>query len=253
MSAATRPPERGAPSRGDVVAKRSEGSPVSTDAPAEEALRELLIATARAMAAARLNTGTAGNASVRTAGGMLITPSGLAPEACTADDMVAVHADGTAHGALAPSSEWRFHFDLYAQRAEAGAIVHAHAPFATALACQRITIPPFHYMIARFGGTTVRCARYATFGTQALSDSISTAMQARNACLIANHGMIVFGRDLVDALALAVEFEALCEQYWRALQLGPPVLLSAAEMAEVVERFRWYGRPQTDPAGQPEP
>jgi L-fuculose-phosphate aldolase len=207
-------------------------------------LRKELLATARAMSDARLNTGTAGNVSVRTAGGMLITPSGMPPDACTADDMVVVGKDGTSGGRLAPSSEWRFHHDLYAQRREAGAILHAHAPFATALACQRREIPPFHYMIARFGGNTVRCARYATFGTQALSDNIVVAMEGRSACLMANHGMLVFGRDLANALALAIEFETLCEQYWRTCQLGEPVLLSDAEMAEVVERFRWYGKPR---------
>jgi L-fuculose-phosphate aldolase len=99
-------------------------------------------------------------------------------------------------------------------------------------------------MIARFGGSTVRCAPYATFGTQALSDAAVAALEGRNACLLANHGMVVFGRDAAHALALAIEFEALCEQYWRSCQLGPPALLSEAEMAEVVERFRWYGRPR---------
>ncbi len=212
------------------------------DAPGAD-LRAELLATALAMSAARLNTGSSGNASVRTRGGMLITPSGLAPESCGADDMVVVAADGTPTGRLAPSSEWRLHHDLYALRPEAGAILHAHAPFATALACQRLEIPPFHYMIARFGGPTVRCAAYATFGTQALSDNISVAMEGRSACLIANHGMLVFGRNLANALALALEFESLCEQYWRTRQLGEPVLLSDEEMQEVVERFRWYGRP----------
>ncbi|HRP96930.1 MAG TPA: class II aldolase/adducin family protein [Rhodocyclaceae bacterium] len=212
-------------------------------APAQ-ALRAALVATARAMSAARLNTGTAGNASVRTDDGMLITPSGMAPEACTPADMVFVAHDGSASGPFAPSSEWRMHADVYARRREAGAIVHTHAPAATALACQRLAIPPFHYMIARFGGSTIRCTRYATFGTQALADHVADALAERCACLIANHGMLVFGRDLAHALALAIEFEALCEQYWRTLQLGPPVLLSAAEMSEVVERFRWYGTPQ---------
>lgn len=207
-------------------------------------LRNELLASARAMGAARLNTGTAGNVSVRIAGGMLITPSGTAPETCRPEDMVFVAEDGTPTGRLAPSSEWRFHRDLYASRPEAGAILHAHAPFATALACQRREIPPFHYMIARFGGSTVRCARYATFGTQALSDNIVVAMEGRSACLMANHGMLVFGRNLGSALALAIEFETLCEQFWRTCQLGEPVLLSDAEMAEVVERFRWYGKPQ---------
>jgi len=206
-------------------------------------LREALLATARAMSVARLNAGTAGNASVRTMDGMLITPSGLAPESCHAEDIARVAPDGRPFGKLAPSSEWRFHAALYARRPEAGAVIHAHAPFATALACQRIDIPPFHYMIARFGGDTVRCADYATFGTQALSDRVLAAIAGRSACLLANHGMVVFGRDLDHGLALAIEFETLCEQYWRTLQLGPPVLLSAAQMAEAVERFSWYGRP----------
>lgn len=207
-------------------------------------LREALLETAHGLTRARLNTGTAGNVSVRVPGGMLITPSGLAPKHCTPDDMVRVGTDGATFDRIAPSSEWRFHADLYAQRAEAGAIVHTHAPFATALACQRLTIPPFHYMIARFGGDTIRCARYATFGTQQLSDQVIDAIAERSACLIANHGMVVFGCDLEHALGLAIEFEALCEQYWRTLQLGPPVLLSSPEMREVVERFRWYGKPQ---------
>ncbi len=214
---------------------------------APAALRTALLDTMRAMGAARLNVGTAGNASVRlaAAGDFLVTPSGMAVEACTPGDMVVVHADGHHDGALAPSSEWQLHRDLYAAYPAAGAVLHAHAPFATALACQRAAIPPFHYMIARFGGSTVRCARYATFGTQALSDAAVAALHTRNACLLANHGMLVFGRDLAHALALAIELETLCEQYWRTCQLGAPVLLSEAEMAEVIERFRWYGRPRS--------
>ena len=175
---------------------------------------------------------------------MLITPSGLAAERCGAQDMARVDTDGRAHGPFAPSSEWQLHRDIYAAFPAAGAVLHAHSPFATALACQRIDIPPFHYMIARFGGSSIRCARYATFGTQALSDATIAALHERNACLLANHGMVVFGRDLNQALALAIEFETLCAQYWRSLQIGEPVLLSEAEMAEVLERFRWYGKPR---------
>lgn len=210
----------------------------------ESTLREDLLVAAREMGRSGLNVGTSGNASVRWSDGFLITPSGMAAGACTAADMVFMDSDGQHHGALAPSSEWQLHRDIYTARADAGAILHAHAPFATALACQRIGIPPFHYMIARFGGNTVRCAPYATFGTQALSDAAVTALTDRSACLLANHGMIVFGRDLAHALAQAVEFETLCEQFWRTRQLGEPVLLSDAEMAEVVERFRWYGKPR---------
>lgn len=211
---------------------------MSTDA----TLRDALLATARALVAARLNIGSSGNTSVRTAGGMLITPSGCTPETAHPADMVAQTLDGKHTSPLAPSSEWRFHAALYAHRPEAGAIIHTHAPFATALACQRRTIPPFHYMIARFGGDTVRCADYATFGTAALSDHVLQAIKDRNACLMANHGMVVFGRDLEQALALALEFETLCEQYWRTLQLGPPALLNPAEMADAIERFKSYGK-----------
>ncbi len=209
----------------------------------EQRVREAIAAAARTLVAARLNEGSAGNVSARAAGGgMLITPSGMAAEAITPASIAIVDAHGQATGPFAPSSEWRFHLDLYHARPEAAAIVHTHAPFATALACQRIEIPPFHYMIARFGGSTIRCARYATFGTQALSDHVAAAIAGRSACLMANHGMLVFGRDVAHACAAAIEFEALCEQYWRSLQLGPPVLLSEAEMEDVIERFKWYGR-----------
>lgn len=211
-------------------------------------LRASLLDTARAMSAARLNVGTAGNASVRLGAdlqrdGLLITPSGMPAETGTPQDMVVVRADGRFDGDLAPSSEWQLHRDIYAAHPAAGAILHAHAPFATALACQRVDIPPFHYMIARFGGDTVRCARYATFGTQALSAAAVQALHERQACLLANHGMVVHGRNLDHALALAIEFETLCEQYWRTCQLGVPVLLSDEEMAEVIERFHAYGKP----------
>ncbi|MBA4741543.1 MAG: class II aldolase/adducin family protein, partial [Azoarcus sp.] len=131
----------------------------------EHALREALLSAARGMSEAGLNVGTSGNASVRVRDGMLITPTGLKAEDCDPGDMVFVDANGRAHGERAPSSEWPMHLGVYADRADAGAILHAHPPFATALACHRLEIPPFHYMIARFGGSTVRCARYATFGT----------------------------------------------------------------------------------------
>lgn len=207
----------------------------------ENVLRAGLLATARSMASSGLNAGTAGNASVRCSRGFLITPSGRSYEDCTDSDMALVAMDGSWQGPYAPSSEWRIHRDILAAHPEAGAVLHAHSPFATALACLRRGIPAFHYMIARFGGDSIRCAPYATFGTQALSDAALTALEGRNACLLANHGMLVFGSDLRSSLALAIEFETLCEQYWRACQLGQPTLLSAAEMAEVIERFQTYG------------
>lgn len=210
----------------------------------ERALREAIIATARAMNARGVNRGAAGNVSARCGEHFLVTPTGMAYEDLVASDVVAMAMDGSARGVRAPSSEWRFHRDVYARRPEADAIVHAHSPFATALACLRRDIPPFHYMIARFGGQDVRCAAYATFGTQELSDNAIAALEGRCACLLANHGMLVFGRDLRQALELAVELEALCEQYWRACQLGQPVLLGKDEMARVLEKFSAYGQPQ---------
>jgi L-fuculose-phosphate aldolase len=205
-------------------------------------LREAIVSAARAMGTLGLNRGAAGNLSARWNEGFLVTPTGLPYDEMQPGDVVPMAMDGSWHCARKPSSEWRFHRDLYAARPEAGAVVHAHAPFATALACLRADIPPFHYMIARFGGSTVRCAAYATFGTQELSDAALAALDDRCACLLANHGLLVFGRDLRHALDLAVEFESLCEQYWRALQIGRPVLLSDAEMDVVLEKFRTYGQ-----------
>jgi len=210
----------------------------------ENVLRAGLLATSRVMVGSGLTAGTAGNASVRCARGFLITPTGRAHEDCSADDMALMSMDGGSQGPFAPSSEWRIHRDIYAAHPEAGAVLHAHSPFATAIACHRRSIPAFHYMIARFGGSDIRCAPYATFGTQALSDGALKALEQRNACLLANHGMLVFGSDLRHTLALALEFETLCEQYWRACQLGEPSVLSAAEMAEVLELFKAYGQPQ---------
>lgn len=205
-------------------------------------LRAAVLACARAMNACGINRGSAGNVSVRTDDGFIVTPTGMDYAAATSEDMVMVRMDGSSNGVRKPSSEWRFHRDIYVQRQEAGAIVHTHAPFATSLACLGLEIPPFHYMIARFGGDTVRCAAYATFGTQALSDAMLVALEGRSACLMAQHGMTVFGRDLDQALAHAVELEALCEQYWRALQIGTPHTLSAEEMSVVLEKFRSYGQ-----------
>ena len=208
-------------------------------------LAATVLATARAMNASGINRGSAGNVSARCApgdGAFLVTPTGMAYDACSADDMVKVGADGTPSGRRKPSSEWRFHRDIYAARPEAGAVVHAHSPCATALACQELGVPAFHYMVARFGGADVRCAAYATFGTEELSAAVISALEARCACLMAHHGMVVFGRDLDHALALALELETLCEQYWRVLQLGTPKLLSAAEMTRVVAKFAKYGQ-----------
>ena len=208
-------------------------------------IRQELIDFARLMGRAGLNRGTAGNLSVRKGHGFWITPTGLDYDTLTPDDIVFVNSDGSSTGMRQPSSEWRFHHDLYLARPEAGAVLHAHSPCATALACLRREIPPFHYMIARFGGDTVRCADYASFGTQQLSDNALQAMSGRNACLLANHGLLVFGRSLKQTFDLGVELEALCEQYVLARQVGEPVLLDAAEMQLMLEKFRSYGQQRT--------
>ena len=204
-------------------------------------MRESLLNNFKKLAELGLNKGTSGNASVRTDKGFLVTPSGMAIEQLSAANMVEVNMAGQAISAGKPSSEWRFHRDIYQARPEVHAIVHTHSMFATSLSCLRQDIPPFHYMIAVAGGKDIRCAEYALFGTQALSDAAIAALQDRKACLLANHGMIAIGKTLDQALSVAMEVETLCEQYWRALQIGQPKILSDQEMAEVFEQFKDYG------------
>jgi L-fuculose-phosphate aldolase len=224
----------------------------NTAAARETHLREAVIATAREMNALGINRGKSGNVSARWRDGKfdgyLITPTGMPYASVMAADIVAMPVDGRTRGARGgrlPSSEWRFHRDIYRARSDAGAIVHTHAPFATSLACLHRGIPAFHYMVAVAGGDDIRCAPYATFGTQALSDRAVAALDGRRACLLANHGMIALGASLGAALALALEVETLAEMYWRAQQIGEPVLLSAAEMKVVVAKFRTYGQPKS--------
>ena len=203
--------------------------------------RQAVLDTARAMNSVGLNQGASGNVSVRCDEGFLITPSGLAYDDCTADEMVLMDYDGKPTGDLAPSSEWRFHRDIYLAKPDMQAVVHAHSPACTTLAVLNREIPPFHYMVAMAGGKTIPCASYATFGSQALSDNIIEALADRRACLIANHGMIAIGATLEKALALAVEVEHLAGVYRDACQLGEPVMIDDAEMDRVLEKFKTYG------------
>lgn len=207
---------------------------------ANAALREAIVATARAMNANGINRGTAGNVSARIDGGFLITPTATPYHVMTPDEIVAVNHDGEAHGRLAPSSEWRFHRNIYRMRSDLSAIVHAHSPFATTLACLDRGIPAFHYMVAVAGGKDIRCAPYATFGTQALADHVVAALAGRKACLLSHHGMIAAETTLEAAFALAIEVETLAEMYWRALQVGEPTLLADEEMETVLSRFKRY-------------
>lgn len=214
----------------------------------QEGRRQLLDAAQR-LHASGLNTGTAGNLSLRIPGGLLITPSSLPCEQMGPADLVAIDPAGqelAAHGVgtqRPPSSEWRLHADLLVQRPEIEAVVHCHSIHATALACHGRGVPPFHYMVVQAGGPDIRCAGYATFGSQALSDLALAALADRQACLLAHHGQVALGATLEQALALAVEVETLARMYLAALQLGEPPLLTDVEMARVAEqmRLRHYG------------
>ena len=212
----------------------------------DQPLRAELLRIAKRLVETGLNRGTSGNCSVRqtSSTGFLITPSGVPVDDMDAASIVCMDFAGRIDGNGTPSSEWRFHRDILQQRPEVGAVIHVHSTFATALACLRRDVPPFHYMIAVAGGNTIRCSSYALFGTQALSDAALDALDGRRACLLANHGMIAVGTDLDDALAIAVEVEALCEQYIHALQVGEPSCLSDDEMSAVCQQFKGYRRAQ---------
>jgi L-fuculose-phosphate aldolase len=212
----------------------------------EQALRQAVARVAKESLAAGLNRGSSGNVSARCGGGFLVTPSGVPGAALTPENLVWLDLAGqdaatAPPGAAQPSSEWRIHRDIYRAVPEAGAIVHAHSPFAVSLACLRRGLPAFNYMVAVAGGKDIRCADYATFGTQALSDHVLRALQDRRACLMANHGQVAWAATPERALALAIEVEELCEQYWRASLMGEPVMLTDAEMDEVLDKFKGYG------------
>jgi L-fuculose-phosphate aldolase len=222
----------------------------------EQELRQQLVATARAMGTTGINQGTSGNLSARIPGGLLITPSGVPYDAMAPGDLLAIGydgrplegSDGWNSGASGPgrrpSSEWRLHADLLRHRPDVEAVLHCHSIQATALACHGRPIPPFHYMVVIAGGADIRCAPYATFGSQELSDLALEALRDRQACLLAQHGQVTLGRSLAQALRLAIEVETLAHMYLQALQLGEPPRLEAAEMERVAARMAelHYGR-----------
>ena len=208
----------------------------------ERHIRYKVAAAARHLYTSGLNPGRSGNLSARLERGFVITPSGAPYDTMHPDDLVFLDDDGEHGGGQGkPSSKWRLHLEIYTQRPEIGAVVHTHSPFATTLACLHRAIPPFHYEIAFAGGSDIRCAPYATFGTPALSDRAVEALIERRACLLANHGAVAIGADLEAAVELAEKVEALARLYWQALQVGEPVLLSEAEMARVLAKFAGYG------------
>lgn len=203
--------------------------------------RRAMVETCRRMNAGGLNQGTSGNLSVRAGDGILITPTSLPYDLMEPDDIVSMGFDGRHSGPRRPSSEWRFHADILRLRSDVDCVLHCHATYATTLACHHREIPSFHYMVAVAGGTSIRCAPYATFGTQELSDHALAALEGRRACLLGQHGMIALGATPAAALALAIEVEALARLYLQALALGEPPRLSEDEMARVFAQMRRIG------------
>lgn len=216
-----------------------------TATPTSEAeARDAVVAAMRRLDAAGLNRGASGNVSVRWGSAMLITPSAVPPADLGPDLIVRMDLaaeDGAYEGTRRPSTEWRFHRDILRARPDANAVVHTHSPHATVLAIARREIPAVHYMIAGFGGPTIRCSGYATFGTEELSRLALAALADRNGCLLANHGAITLAPTLSRALWLAVELETLAFQYHQALAIGAPVILSDAEITQAAARFADYG------------
>jgi len=209
----------------------------------EKTLRKAVLETALTMSRTGLSPGRSGNVSARFEDGMLITPSGVAYAEMQASDIVFVGDDGRpAPKQLAPSSEWHFHLAAYRARPDRHALVHTHSVHATALACAHKPIPAFHYMVAVAGGGDIPCVPYATFGTEELAKHVAAGLKNRDACLMANHGMIALGATLAEALELAEEVEILADQYAKVLAIGPAHILSGEDMARVLAKFARYGQ-----------
>jgi L-fuculose-phosphate aldolase len=210
----------------------------------EKALREAIVAKARWMNTCGLNQGTSGNISARYNDVMLITPSAAAYDAMTPQMIAAMPLDGeygSWTGPMKPSTEWRFHLNIMKSRPDVGAVVHTHSTYATVLSIARKEIPACHYMMAAFGGPTIRCAGYARYGSKELADHALEALEGRNGCLLANHGMIALGANLDRAMWLAVELETIARQYYLSLALGDPFILTDEQIAETARAFSTYG------------
>ena len=207
----------------------------------DDSILEQAVAIGVKLADKRLVRSSEGNLSLRRdETSFLITPTGSKIHALNQRDFVTVEFDGSHSGNYRPSSEWRFHKDIYQTRADAQAIIHTHSEYATALACTREDLPAFHYMVAIAGGDRIKCCDYALFGSEELSTNISVALEDRKACLIANHGLIVWGSSLDEAYTIASEIESLCKQYLIGRATGSVCLLSGDEMQEVIEKFQDY-------------
>lgn len=211
----------------------------------ERSLRQQVITTCCRLDALGLNQGTSGNVSVRCgadpADGFFLTPTSLPYDRMVPEDLVHVGLDGQCTGPRRPSSELPFHLEIMRTRPDATAIMHTHSLHATAVSCLRREIPAVHYLVGLFGGTTLRCADYATFGTPELSANLLRALAGRRGAIMANHGLVVLGSSLEQALSLTLEAETLAKIYLQTLSAGTPVILSEADMAAVNEKFRAFG------------
>ena len=208
-----------------------------------KSLRSEVIKYAKMLNSRKLSALRSGNISARFQDGFLITPSGAKYSSLKNKDIVFVSLKGKFDEKKGiPSSEWRFHQDIYLNKKEAQAIVHAHSNCATAISTHGKGIPAFHYMVAMAGGNDIKCAKYATYGTRELSKNIIKALKQRKACLIGNHGQIAFSENLSKAFELAEEVENLSNQYIKALKIGKPKILSSKEMNKVLSKAKNYKR-----------
>jgi len=206
-------------------------------------LRLEVIKHAKMLNSKKLSALRSGNISARYKDGFLITPSGVKYSSLKSKDIVFVSLKGEFDKKKGiPSSEWRFHQDIYKDKIGAKAIVHAHSDYATAISTHGKGIPAFHYMVAMAGGNDIKCAKYATYGTRELSKNILKALKYRNACLIGNHGQITYSENLSKAFELAEEVENLSNQYIKALKIGKPKILSSIEMNKVLSKSKNYKR-----------
>ena len=206
-----------------------------------KSLRSEIIKYSKMLNSKKLSALRSGNISSRFKDGFLITPSGKKYSSLKNKDIVFVSLDGKFDKKKGiPSSEWKFHQDIYINKREARAIVHAHSPHATAVSSHGKPIPAFHYMVALAGGEDIKCSDYATFGTRELSQNILRALQNRKACLMSNHGQVAFGQNLSSAFELAEELENICHQYIIALKLGNPKILSKSEMEKILDKVKNY-------------
>jgi L-fuculose-phosphate aldolase len=202
-----------------------------------------IIKYAKMLNSKKLSALRSGNISIRHKDGFFITPSGKKYSSLRISDIIFVDLEGKFNKKNGiPSSEWKFHQDIYLNKKEANAIVHAHSTNATAVSTHKKNIPAFHYMVAMAGGFDIKCAKYATFGTRTLSRNILKALKNRKACLISNHGQIVFDKNISKAFELAEEVENISLQYITSLKLGRPKILTLKEMEKVLSKTKNYKR-----------